>query len=156
MRLLQHTLAATVLVAAIACARGGAASGEAPGPSVAVSIPDTPNERHLSNLRRSPSAARTPRRISARRQWITFQSTRDGRTCDQQYVMRADGTGCAGVQWRRQDHLRLVLPGGKRLFFGAVARARFAPVPPSPIPSQGYVWGLDPYDIYTANRDGKT
>jgi hypothetical protein len=28
------------------------------------------------------------------------------------------------------------------------------PLPGRPDPSQGYVWPLDKYDIYTANRDG--
>jgi TolB protein len=85
---------------------------------------------------------------------IIFQSTRDGRTCDQQYVMQADGS-----------HVRRVSTGiGKTTcgyFFGGDDRIFFASThavdtacPPRPDPSKGYVWRLDPYDIYTANSDG--
>ena len=41
---------------------------------------------------------------------LIFQSTRDGRTCDQQYVMNIDGSQReARLDRRRQDHLRLLL-----------------------------------------------
>lgn len=45
------------------------------------------------------------------------------------------------------------LPDGKRLFF-ASTHAAGAACPPRPDPSKGYVWGLDPFDIYTVNTDG--
>jgi TolB protein len=45
------------------------------------------------------------------------------------------------------------LPDGKRLFF-ASTHAAGADCPARPDPSKGYVWGLDPFDIYTVGRDG--
>jgi TolB protein len=45
------------------------------------------------------------------------------------------------------------LPDGKTLFFGS-SHAAGADCPAKPDPSKGYVWGLDPFDIYTVGRDG--
>jgi TolB protein len=44
-------------------------------------------------------------------------------------------------------------PGDRQLFF-ASTHAHGAACPARPDPSQGYVWGLDKFDIYTADRDG--
>jgi Tol biopolymer transport system component len=46
------------------------------------------------------------------------------------------------------------LPGSQRLFF-ASTHAADSVCPVKPDPSQGYVWGIDPFDIYTVGRDGK-
>ena len=43
--------------------------------------------------------------------------------------------------------------GDKRIFF-ASTHAADTTCPPRPDPSKGYVWGLDPFDIYAANADG--
>ena len=43
--------------------------------------------------------------------------------------------------------------GDRRLFF-ASTHAHGGACPPRPDPSQGYVWGLDKFDIYTIGRDG--
>ena len=53
-------------------------------------------------------------------QWITFQSTRDGRSCDQQYVMKTDGTGLKRVSnGQGKTTCGWFLPDGKTLFFGS-------------------------------------
>ena len=90
---------------------------------------------------------------SADGQYITFQSTRDGRSCDQQYTMKADGSELTKVSVGGKTTCGWFLPGGNRLFFAATHHADSA-CPPRPDPSNGYVWGIDPYDIYTVNRDG--
>src|SRR5918995_1607744 len=41
----------------------------------------------------------------------------------------------------------------RKLFF-ASTHAHGAACPVRPDPSQGYVWGLDKFDIYTVDRDG--
>lgn len=122
-----------------------------------VSISRQPGfgETHLANLRQlTVTGTQAEAYFSRDGQWITFQSTRDGRACDQQYVMRVDGsqfgristgTGKTTCGW--------FLPDGKRLFFGS-SHASGADCPAKPDPSKGYVWGLDPFDIYTVNRDG--
>jgi Tol biopolymer transport system component len=43
--------------------------------------------------------------------------------------------------------------GDARIFF-ASTHAADTTCPPKPDPSKGYVWGLDKFDIYTANADG--
>ncbi|HMN07470.1 MAG TPA: hypothetical protein PKC83_01695 [Gemmatimonadaceae bacterium] len=161
MSTLPNFLAATTLVAAIACAPGagtpgGAAPGsESPEPSRVVTIADTPNERHLTNVRQITFGGENAEAYFSRDgQWITFQSTREGRTCDQQYVMRTDGTGLKRISnGLGKTTCGWFLPDGKRLFFGS-SHAHDSTCPPRPDPSAGYVWPLDPYDIYTVNRDG--
>jgi len=68
--------------------------------------------------------------------------------------MRIDGSHVRRVSnGKRKDDLRL-LPGRRptnpfRIESGAGAR-----LSTSPDPSKGYVWRLDPFDIYTARPDG--
>ncbi|MGV3708116.1 MAG: hypothetical protein ACO1Q7_04685 [Gemmatimonas sp.] len=93
--------------------------------------------------------------FSADGQWITFQSTRDGRTCDQQFVMKADGSGTVRVSnGEGKTTCGWFLPGSQRLFFASTHAADKA-CPAKPDPSKGYVWGIDDFDIYTVGRDGK-
>jgi carboxyl-terminal processing protease len=52
-----------------------------------------------------------------------------------------------------QDHVRVV-PAGRpaALLRQHLARRRRLPAPPRPV--EGYVWGIDAFDLYTAGRDG--
>ena len=85
---------------------------------------------------------------------IIFQSTRDGRACDQQYVMNVDGTNVHRVSTGGgKTTCGYFFGGDDRIFFASTHAADTA-CPPRPDPSKGYVWGLDPYDIYTAKPDG--
>jgi Tol biopolymer transport system component len=148
---IQLFCAATVLVAALACA------GEQPAAetSPAVSIAAESGEVHVTNLRQITFGGENAEAyFSPDGEWLTFQSTRDGRTCDQQYVMRVDGTGLQQVSnGLGKTTCGWFFPGGQRLFF-ASSHAHDSTCPPRPDPSQGYVWGLDRFDIYAANRDG--
>lgn len=169
MRTFQNTFAATILMAAIACDTGtpgstpaatSALSADSTGIAAndtarAVTIPDTPNERHLTNVRQITFGGENAEAyFSPDGEWLTFQSTRDGRACDQQYVMRVDGTGLKRISdGRGKTTCGWFLPDGKRLFFGS-STAHDSTCPPKPDPSAGYVWGLDRFDIYTVNRDG--
>lgn len=86
--------------------------------------------------------------------WLTLQSTRDGHPCDQQYVMRLDGTETRRLSdGRGKTTCGWFFPGDERLFFASTS-AHDSTCPPKPDPSKGYVWPLDRYDIYTINRDG--
>jgi TolB protein len=87
--------------------------------------------------------------------WLTFQSTRDGRTCDQQYIVRVDGTDLRRVSdGTGKTTCGYFIENGKRLLYGST-HAHQAECPARPDPSKGYVWGLDPFDIYTSDLDGK-
>jgi len=122
-----------------------------------VNIPrePLPAESHLSNLRQlTNTGTQAEAYFSRDGQWITFQSSRDGRPCDQQYVMKTDGSALKRVSnGKGKTTCGWFLPDGKTLFF-ASSHANGADCPVKPDPAKGYVWGLDPFDIYTVSRDG--
>jgi len=112
-------------------------------------------ERHLSHVHQLTTVGENAEAyFSADGESLIFQATRDGRGCDQEFTMRIDGSALHRVSngegkttcgaYYDHDH---------RIFFASTSAADSA-CPPRPDPSKGYVWGLDPYDIYTANRDG--
>lgn len=148
MKRLSAVVAATCIVAAFSCGRSGAGA-----PAVYLA-PDR-GERHLTNIRQLTNGGENAEAYFSRDgQWLTFQSTRDGRTCDQQYVIRVNGTGLTRVSnGIGKTTCGWFLPDGKRLFFGS-SHAHDSLCPPRPDPSAGYVWGLDRFDIYTVNRNG--
>ncbi|MBV6519966.1 MAG: Protein TolB [Gemmatimonadaceae bacterium] len=140
-------LAATFAVAAFSCR-------PIPSSESGLVTPES-GERHLTNIRQLTNGGENAEAYFSRDgQWLTFQSTRGGRTCDQQYVMRIDGTGLVRVSnGLGKTTCGWFLPDGQRLFF-ASSHAHDSTCPPRPDPSSGYVWPLDRYDIYTVDRDG--
>jgi len=142
----SHALVAALLAATQAC-RGAAAR--------TVTIAPAPGENHLTNIRQLTMGGENAEAyFSADGKWLTFQSTREGRTCDQQYVMRTDGS-----QLRRiSNGLGKTTCGyffdhDRRIFYASTHDAS-PDCPPRPDYSQGYVWRLDDYDIYSMNVDG--
>jgi TolB protein len=137
-------LAAATLVAA-ACVHPGAATR----------VAAAPGERHLANLRQLTFGGENAEAyFSPDGERLIFQSTRDGRRCDQQYVMNVDGSGLRRVSTGTgKTTCGYFLEGGRRIFFASTHAVDTA-CPPRPDPSRGYVWGLDPFDIYTADADG--
>jgi len=140
---------AAALIGAAAC--GGSAAEQSP----IVSRESDARETRLSNLRQITFGGENAEAYwSQDGQYITFQSTRDGRSCDQQYVINADGTGLKQVSdGRGKTTCGWFFPGSERLFYASTT-AHDSICPVRPDPSKGYVWPLDRYDIYTANRDG--
>jgi Tol biopolymer transport system component len=114
-------------------------------------------EKHLSELRQltfgdgeNAEAYWSPDGRS-----LIFQSTREGRACDQIYVMdlgsgdvRRVSTGGA-----RTTCGFFAYPKGERLLYSSTLGAG-ADCPPKPDRSLGYVWALDPFQIYEAKLDG--
>ena len=155
---------ARAVLAAVASAAAALVSGCSRTPAPLVPVPATPviarapevNERHLANLRQLTNGGENAEAYwSADAQYITWQSTRDGRTCDQQYVMRADGSAPRRVSdGRGKTTCGWILPGNTRVFFGSSTHADSG-CPAKPDPSKGYVWPLDKFDIYTAGLDGR-
>jgi len=131
-----------------AYAFGGAGSGWR-------SWQDRPGETHLANIRQiTAGGTNAEAYFSGDGQWLIFQSTRHGRSCDQEYVMHIDGTGLYQVSTGAgKTTCGYFFDHDRRIFFSSTHGADTA-CPPRPDPSKGYVWGLDPFDIYTANRDG--
>jgi TolB protein len=122
---------------------------------MARAVVAAPGERHFGNVRQLTFEGENAEAyFSPDGRLLIFQSTRDGRTCDQQYIMRSDGS-----------ELRRVSPGsgkttcgyfidnGRRILYASTDAVDSA-CPPRPDPAHGYVWRLDPYDIYTADLDG--
>jgi TolB protein len=114
------------------------------------------SSRYLSNIRQLTHGGQ-----NAEAYWapdgkrLIFQSTRDGRQCDQIYTMNADGTDVRMVSTGRgATTCGYFLPDGKHIVF-ASTHERSPECPPRPDRSQGYVWAVYPgYDIFVANDDG--
>jgi TolB protein len=158
---LRHTLSAATLALAAACATSRApapASGD-PGAVVSAAISRAvaaeSGERHLTNIRQLTDGGENAEAyFSADGRRLIFQSTRDGRTCDQQYVMNVDGTRLHRVSSGvGKTTCGYFMDGDRRIFYASTQAADTA-CPPRPDPSKGYVWRLDPFDIYTADADG--
>ena len=156
--LVSAALIPTLLAGALTACRAStppATSSSAAGPARSAALSPDSGERHLAGMRQITFGGENAEAyFSADGRWITFQSTRDGRTCDQQYTMRADGSELTKVSVGGKTTCGWFLPGSQRLFFASTHAADTA-CPPKPDPSKGYVWGIDPFDIYTVGRDGK-
>ncbi len=146
--------AATAFAACSAPADKDAASSDTASAAQVITITPEADEINLTNVRQLTNGGENAEAyFSADGQWITFQSTRDGRSCDQQYVMRPDGSDLRKVSVGGKTTCGWFLPGSEQLFFSSTHAADSA-CPPKPDPSKGYVWGIDKYDFYTVNRDG--
>jgi Tol biopolymer transport system component len=85
---------------------------------------------------------------------LVFQSTRDGAGCDQEYLMAADGSGVRRVSdGTGRTTCGYFLPDGDRVLYASTHEAGPG-CPPPPDMSQGYVWALSDYQLYTARLDG--
>jgi TolB protein len=115
-----------------------------------------PQEKHLRNIKQLTFGGENAEAyFSADGRKLIFQSTRDGRECDQIYTMNVDGSG-----------VRMISTGTGRTtcsyFFPNLGRILFSSThlggqecPPRPDFSKGYVWAIYPtYDIFTARPNG--
>ena len=86
---------------------------------------------------------------------LIFQSTRDGRGCDQIYSMNVDGSNREDdLQRRRSHHVFVLLSGRKRILYSSTHLGD-KQCPPKPDFSRGYVWAVYPsFDVFTAKPDG--
>jgi TolB protein len=139
---------ALLALGALACAK------PAP-PAPLVSIAAESGERHLRNIRQLTAGGENAEAyFSADGRRLVFQSTRDGRACDQEYVMNVDGSGLRRVSTGTgKTTCGFFYANDQRVLFGS-SHALQQECSPKPDPSKGYVWRLDPFDIYTAKPDG--
>ena len=143
--------AATLLVAALACGRPASRPAAPALPTITAAA----GESHLANVRQITNGGENAEAyFSADGSHLIFQSTREGRTCDQQYTMRIDGSELRRVSnGQGKTTCGYYFDADRRIFFASTHAAGSA-CPARPDPSKGYVWGLDKFDIYTANADG--
>jgi TolB protein len=145
MRALPSALA--LVVAALA-----ACSARSPLPAGAPAAA----EKHLRNLRQLTFGGENAEAyFSFDGKELVFQSTRDGGACDQEYVMRTDGSGVRRVSTGTGVvTCGYFFPDGSRIVYASTHETMGPACPPKPDRSQGYVWPLHDYQLYTARPDG--
>jgi len=112
-------------------------------------------EAHLRNIRQlSFGGQNAEAYFSASGRLITFQSARDGYGCDQQFVMNLDGAQVRRISnGTGRTTCGYFYDRDRRVLFASTHGAG-SECPPQPDMSQGYVWRLDDYDLYTTRLDG--
>ena len=120
-----------------------------------VVVPPESGEVHLRNIRQLTFGGQNAEAyFSASGQLLIFQATPPGGQCDQMYVMGVDGShGHRVSDGRGRTTCGWFYDHDRRIFYASTEAADSA-CPPRPDYSQGYVWALYDYDIYTANPDG--
>jgi TolB protein len=87
---------------------------------------------------------------------LIFQSTRDGRECDQEYIMNADGSNVHMVSTGKGVTTCGYFLSDNRHFVYASTHEAGPMCPPPADRSKGYVWAVYPgFDIYLADENGK-
>jgi TolB protein len=122
-----------------------------------ISVPVLTGQTNLTNLKQLTFGGQ-----NAEAYWspdgkrLIFQSTRDGRNCDQEYIMDADGGNVHMVSTGKgATTCGYFLPDNKHVIYASTHEGGDA-CPPSVDRSKGYVWAVyASYDIYLATDDGK-
>jgi Tol biopolymer transport system component len=132
------------------------ASIERQQPSSSTKSLQLPEEKHLQNIKQITFGGENAEAyFSADGKQLVFQSTRDGRGCDQIYSMNIDGSNVKMISnGDGRTTCSYIFPGGKRVLYSSTHLAD-KQCPPKPDFSQGYVWAVYPgFDIFTAKPDG--
>ena len=142
-----------LVFAAAAAALAPAASRSRLPDSVAVR-PDS-GENHLANIRQLTFGGQNAEAYWSRDgRRIIYQATADSLRCDQQFIMNADGSGKRMVSTGRgKTTCGYFYDRDRRIFYASTHEAG-PDCPPPPDYSQGYVWRLDDFDIYSSRPDG--
>src|SRR6188768_2920728 len=87
---MRNSIIFAAVLTATACMFGGYPQASSSTSRVVSALPA---EKHFRSLRQITFGGENAEAyFSHDGKWLTLQSTRDGRTCDQQYVMRTDGS----------------------------------------------------------------
>ena len=115
-----------------------------------------PQEKHLRNVKQLTFGGENAEAyFSPDGKKLIFQSTREGRECDQIYTMNIDGSDVKMVSTGDgRTTCSYFFPNGKRILYSSTHLGS-KQCPPRPDFSKGYVWAVyDTFDIFTANPDG--
>jgi Tol biopolymer transport system component len=118
--------------------------------------PIEPREVRLRNLRQLTFGGQNAEAyFSPDGSRLIFQSTRDGRACDQIYTMDLDGGSVRMVSTGRGvTTCSFFFPDARQFIFSST-HAASPDCPPRPDMSRGYAWALHPdYQIYKGSLDG--
>ena len=125
------------------------------GEGGALPVEPFAGETHFANLQRiTHGGSNSEAYFSDDGSRLIFQATRAGESeCDQIYTMRIDGTDVRRISDGGRTTCGYFFPTSDRLLYASTHHvSEQCPAPPDR--SLGYVWALDPYDIFTANPDG--
>jgi Tol biopolymer transport system component len=123
---------------------------------IASSSASINNEPHLSNIHQLTFGGENAEAyFSADGKYLIFQSTRGNYPCDQIYTMKTDGSDLRKVSTGvGRTTCAYFFPNRDQILYSSThVNSPECPAPPDR--SRGYVWGLYPYDIYRADKDGK-
>ena len=125
-------------------------------PAPAAQGPDRAKEVHLANVRQLTFGGENAEAyFSFDGEELIFQSTRDGRECDQIYAMRIDSTNLRRISnGEGRTTCSFFYPDKKHVLYASTYLGGKS-CPARPDFSHGYVWPVyDTYDIFRANADG--
>jgi len=126
-----------------------------PAPARVVVDPE-PGERHLRNVRQITFGGNNAEAYFAPsgKQLIFQRQENTESGCDQQYVMDRDGSGLRRVSnGLGRTTCGYFFDGGRRILYSSTFE-HSPDCPPPPDRSQGYVWPLGEFEIYSARADG--
>jgi Tol biopolymer transport system component len=156
MRCMVRLQISVVLALAPPAAVAGCGGAPATGGASAVVLAPEPGEGHLSHIRQLTFGGNNAEAYFSPdgTQLIFQRQERVDAGCDQQYVMNVDGSGMRRVSnGLGRTTCGYFYDGGRRILYSSTFEAS-PQCPPRPDYSQGYVWPLDRFEIYTARPDG--
>lgn len=137
----------------VLCGSNNLAQNQIP---LSQSVNPLPAEKRLRNIRQLTFGGENAEAyFSSDGKKLIFQSTRDGRDCDQIYTMNIDGSDVKMVSTGDgRTTCSYFFPGDKKVLYSSTHLGG-KQCPPRPDFSQGYVWAVyDTFDIFTAKADG--
>ena len=118
-------------------------------------LPPDSGEVRLRNIRQLTFGGQNAEAyFSADGRQLILQRQESDSGCDQQFVVSVDGTGLRRVSSGRGRTTCGYFYANDRRILYASTEHRGPACPPVPSRSQGYVWALYDYDLYTSNPDG--
>jgi Tol biopolymer transport system component len=121
-----------------------------------VLVDPEPGERHLRNIRQLTFGGNNAEAyFSPSGDGLIFQRQENvSAGCDQQYVMKLDGSELRRVSnGQGRTTCGYFYDGGRRIVYSSTFE-HSPDCPPPPDRSQGYVWPLGQFEIYSAKADG--